>query len=350
MQQQERGPIMTWFKVDDSFYDHPKVDDLPDSAGMLWLRAGSYCARHLTDGVVPDRRARRMCDNPDEGIKALLDSGLWEIVEGGYRFHDWEKYQPTRDEVLADRESNAARQKAWRDRKRAARKAAAQDPVTPNGERDEHPDTPVTHAVSNGVTDSVTNGARNGAVTASVTGAPTRPDPARPVVPKGTTTKEDQNPMVNAARRPGPEILPGTDQALIPVDAMHASSVTRASRDAQFDAYWKPYPRKVGKQGARKVWDTKVKNGADPDAITAGAVAFAEHVRAWQTPEDKIPHPSTWLNAGRWEDVLTPPSTAVALPGGQPVAASVLPDGRSLNRKSTQHFGHLAAYGDDPDA
>lgn len=80
---------MVWFKVDDSFYDHPKAEDLSDSAVALWARAGSYCARHLTDGFVSHRKAARMCDNPESAISELVAAGLWEKDADGYRFHDW---------------------------------------------------------------------------------------------------------------------------------------------------------------------------------------------------------------------------------------------------------------------
>jgi len=92
---------MVWFKVDDSFYDHPKTEELSDSAVALWTRAGSYCAKHLTDGFITHRKADRMCDNPATAITELVEAGLWEKDADGYRFHDWHEYQPTREEALA---------------------------------------------------------------------------------------------------------------------------------------------------------------------------------------------------------------------------------------------------------
>lgn len=86
---------MTWFKVDDSFYDHPKVFDAPDCAVALWIRAGTWAARSGTDGFVPAGLAGRMCDDPARAAKELVDRGLWEEVAGGYRFHDWSDYQPS---------------------------------------------------------------------------------------------------------------------------------------------------------------------------------------------------------------------------------------------------------------
>lgn len=86
---------MTWFKIDDSFYDHPKVFDAPDCAVALWVRAGTWAARSGTDGFVPAGLANRMCDDPARAVKELVQRGLWSEVSGGYRFHDWSDYQPS---------------------------------------------------------------------------------------------------------------------------------------------------------------------------------------------------------------------------------------------------------------
>lgn len=111
---------MTWFKVDDGFYDNPDVEMLPDAAVALWTRAGSYCGKHLTDGVISGRVARRFCDDPDKGILALVAAGLWEalneagnVITGAitgasrYRFRNWEKYQPTKEAAILEREKKA---------------------------------------------------------------------------------------------------------------------------------------------------------------------------------------------------------------------------------------------------
>lgn len=87
---------MTWFKVDDSFYDHPKAFDAPDCAVALWTRAGSWSARNLTEGFVPAGMPARLCGDPDTAVADLLRRGLWLRASGGYRFHDWEKYQPSK--------------------------------------------------------------------------------------------------------------------------------------------------------------------------------------------------------------------------------------------------------------
>lgn len=104
---------MTWFKVDDAFWAHPKVLALSDAAIALWVRAGSYCAQHLTDGKVPAAVLPML--RSDEFIASdLVSAGLWLNTPDGYEFHDWAKYQPTRESIEAERE-------LWRERQRASR-------------------------------------------------------------------------------------------------------------------------------------------------------------------------------------------------------------------------------------
>jgi hypothetical protein len=99
---------VTWFKVDDSFYDHPKVFDAPDSAVALWVRAGTWSARNSQGGFVPTKMPARLCDDPEAAVRELLDRGLWKRTKGGYRFHDWETYQPTREEAIAAQQKQSS--------------------------------------------------------------------------------------------------------------------------------------------------------------------------------------------------------------------------------------------------
>jgi hypothetical protein len=99
---------MTWFRIDDSFYDHPKVFDAPDCAVALWTRAGAWSARNLTDGFVPAGMPARLCDDPDTAVKELMRRGLWKRTTGGFLFHDWTDFQPTAESVKALREQRAA--------------------------------------------------------------------------------------------------------------------------------------------------------------------------------------------------------------------------------------------------
>lgn len=101
---------MPWFKVDDGFYDHPKVAAIPlkdrAAAAGAWLLCGTWSAKHLQDGFVPESRAHELAG--DRIAALLVDVKLWRRVKGGYRFHDWATYQPTRAAVEERRKVRAA--------------------------------------------------------------------------------------------------------------------------------------------------------------------------------------------------------------------------------------------------
>ena len=66
-----------------------------------------------------------------------------------------------------------------------------------------------------------------------------------------------------------------------------------------FQSFWQAYPRKVGKLAAKKAWDKALREDA-PEAIISGLDAQLPTLRS--TDKQFIPHPSTWLNQGRWMD------------------------------------------------
>lgn len=67
-----------------------------------------------------------------------------------------------------------------------------------------------------------------------------------------------------------------------------------------FDRFWSAYPRKVAKLAARKAWDKH-----KPDLQTV-LDALAWQTREWARDDPRfIPHPASWLNAGRWDDEPT---------------------------------------------
>lgn len=115
---------MTWFRTDDAFMRHPKVRRIPRARRLhitgLWLACGLYAADQLTDGA--------LCADDVEGeggtledAAVLVEVGLWheyghdcshdcpQPPPGGYQFHDWPDYQPTRLEVEEARRKTAER-------------------------------------------------------------------------------------------------------------------------------------------------------------------------------------------------------------------------------------------------
>lgn len=103
---------MSWFRIDDEWSDSAKVDMMSDAAIRLWSICGTWCCKkrnlHL-DGFVPRAALatitkRRWTDEVLEGLilelvevsklGGLHEHGLWEPREGGWRFHDWDRYKP----------------------------------------------------------------------------------------------------------------------------------------------------------------------------------------------------------------------------------------------------------------
>lgn len=69
-----------------------------------------------------------------------------------------------------------------------------------------------------------------------------------------------------------------------------------------FEQFWKHYPRKVAKRAAQGAFNRLTK-----DEQAQAVEAIEQHVAYWKlkgTETDFIPHASTWLNQGRWEDEL----------------------------------------------
>lgn len=74
-----------------------------------------------------------------------------------------------------------------------------------------------------------------------------------------------------------------------------------------FGDFYMAYPRKVGKEAARKAFEKAAKT-ADPALIVAAARRFSADPNL---PEKQfIPHPATWLGRGSWDDEELPQRAA----------------------------------------
>ncbi len=69
-----------------------------------------------------------------------------------------------------------------------------------------------------------------------------------------------------------------------------------------FDRFWRAYPKKKGKQDARKAWD-KLSPDMDLCRVMAAALERQKRSRDWLREDGRyIPYPATWLRGRRWED------------------------------------------------
>ena len=87
----------------------------------------------------------------------------------------------------------------------------------------------------------------------------------------------------------------------------------------EFDQFWDAFPNKVGKKAARRSWERATDRPMIADILQA--IARAKKGERWQ--RGYIPNPATWLNQGRWADVVETPAVGPGLPKAyQPTPAA----------------------------
>lgn len=108
---------MTWVKLDDTFYDNPTNRALGPAGRDLFIAGLAYCAKGLTDGVIPkddlalvlaQAQAKRTI------VAKLVKAGRWIDRGDHYEVDQYLTYQPSKAKVLADRERDAAKKRRQR--------------------------------------------------------------------------------------------------------------------------------------------------------------------------------------------------------------------------------------------
>lgn len=112
---------MSWVKLDDSMPDHPKVVGLCDRAFRVHVTGISYCARHLTDGEIPEAVGRSW---GTRYVRELVLANLWHETDSGWEIHDYLDYNPSRRKVLAERE--AAKERRGKHRRSSGKQSQNQ--------------------------------------------------------------------------------------------------------------------------------------------------------------------------------------------------------------------------------
>ena len=103
---------MAWLKLDDGFVEHPRIEKLGSRAFRLHVTALCQCARKLTDGHISDtdaKVARLLAGAGTRAISELEEAGLWERNGHGWVVRDYLDYNPSAEQVRAERKRAADR-------------------------------------------------------------------------------------------------------------------------------------------------------------------------------------------------------------------------------------------------
>lgn len=163
---------MTWVKLDDGYYRHPKSRAIGRDGRALHLASMCWCAANLTDGIIrrsdlPLLLAEAEVKRPV--VDVLVEHRAWLDHPDGWEVKDFLAYNRSAASVRAERDEAAERMRRNRERRSAERKANVQA----NNERSSpYPD-------------------------------PTRPDPT----PSSNSPDNDDSPSVDARSSSVDEVL-----------------------------------------------------------------------------------------------------------------------------------------------
>jgi hypothetical protein len=177
-------------------------------------------------------------DVEDTQVQSILDAMQNRVLDGNH-VTGWEKRQPIREDGAAERS------KAWREGKKAEKERTEQQ-----GERNR------------------------------------------------TQPNAEKRPDADKEKINTPPIPPaGVDDLL-----RKPKPILSAVGETRFERFWRVYPKKVGKDAARRAFDRR---HVGDDLLTAILAAVTTQAASDQWRKDGgqfVPNPATWINEGRWQD------------------------------------------------
>lgn len=256
---------MAWVRIDDGFAQHPKVVGAGPLAIALHVAALCYCNRNLTDGFVPRAVARTLLD--------------WEIVDSSGIIHTLAVTSGMSGNdvtsafvisllldagmwIESDRGYEIHDYLQYQPSSQDVKEQREKTKVRVNQWRSKKK-----QEQSNGHCNGVTNDVSNVHVTPAPVPVPFKKE--TPIAPKGAGDR--------------------------------------------FEEFWSTYPHRGKHQDPKKPaqdkWERKVRGGADPAEIIAGAKAYADTVRSERIEPQHVAQAVTWLNQERWADCKEPELT-----------------------------------------
>lgn len=129
---------MSWVKLDDQFFTHPKAVAAGKDGRALYLAALCWAKAHLTDGLIPKGVLPMLAAQAEvvgrRTATTLVGARLWHDEGDHWRIHGYhERNDPAEDE-RARKEQHAEKMRQWREAKKAKRDAK-RDPSRDESQR-----------------------------------------------------------------------------------------------------------------------------------------------------------------------------------------------------------------------
>lgn len=252
-----------WLRLYNGILDDPKVQALPGETFKFWINV--LCVASKNEGVIKDLPfyLRMSGSKVSKLMGDLRKAGLIDEVDGVEMPHNWNGRQFVSD-------NSTERVRKHREKLKEKRSG--------NGDETFHGTVQVTRDG---------NVPRNAFVTPPETETDTE------------TEKRFKTPPPPFSREQGAHRKTGKDPA--------------QQYAPEFEAFWREYPRKIGKGSAYKAWG-KLK---PPLEICLSTLKWQKKTDQWLRDNGQyIPHPATWLNQRRWEDEEPQPGDSHVAPTG----------------------------------
>jgi hypothetical protein len=253
-----------WVKLCVDYYEDAKIEQLSPLAELMWVRVLSHAKNDNTGEMSLGTVKRAVFDfasmDFESLVTELVDAGLWDVCDGSVTICGWSDWQVDADEVERTRIASLRRNHVrWHEKR-------------------DFVDSSCSFCV-----ESATDSAVESVMESSVDSA----------VDSSVESKSRQRVDVET------DVDVDVDKDISLVLPTGNKTLHRTTSDG-FNDFWVKYPKKVGKEAARKAWRSTAKTRPPLEDVLR---TLDRAIEAWSKGEAKfIPHPATWLNQGRWAD------------------------------------------------
>lgn len=111
---------MSYVRFVPGFLRHPKLARCSAKAVVLWVAGVDYCVISASDGFLPGAVVASLCPQvkpkaAPRFVSELVAAGLLDRCVGGYRIHDYLKYNPSKAQVEAEQQAARVRYRRWKE-------------------------------------------------------------------------------------------------------------------------------------------------------------------------------------------------------------------------------------------